>query len=143
MWVARASAAKKAEAFFRISLARWDSASSLRSLRFSASRSTDSVGADMPDSLCLRTQIRRVSREMLSSSAMRETAPRAVSGSPCVCRTSSMALAFSSGVYFEGMGLLLCNPVPSIKPGAIHPSAYRSVPHPDIGKTVTVRRAWL
>ncbi|CUU67593.1 hypothetical protein CVAR292_02960 [Corynebacterium variabile] len=30
-----------------------------------------------------------------------------------------MALAFSSGVYFEGMGLLLCNPVPSIKPGAI------------------------
>ncbi len=33
-----------------------------------------------------------------------------------------MALAFSSGVYFEGMGLLLCNPVPSIKPRAIHTS---------------------
>ncbi|MFZ2563399.1 MAG: hypothetical protein WAX28_14065 [Corynebacterium variabile] len=34
--------------------------------------------------------------------------------------TSSMALVLSSGVYFEGVGLLLCNPVPSIKPGAIH-----------------------
>ncbi|MGP5635277.1 hypothetical protein ACTXOW_02015 [Corynebacterium variabile] len=38
-----------------------------------------------------------------------------------------MALAFSSGVYFEGMGLLLCNPVPSIKPGAIHTGDLTSI----------------
>lgn len=38
-----------------------------------------------------------------------------------------MALAFSSGVYFEGMGLLVCNPVPSIKPGAIHDGTPRTV----------------
>ena len=55
------SAAKKAEAFLRISLARVASASSARSLRFSVSRSIDSAGVSVPDCLWVRTQTRRVS----------------------------------------------------------------------------------
>lgn len=55
--------------------------------------------------LYLRTHMRRVSRLMLSSSATRDTAPRAVSGSAWACRVSSTALALSSEMYFEGMGM--------------------------------------
>lgn len=48
------SAAKKADALFRISLALFASANSARNRRFSASRSTDSAGVALPESLCLR-----------------------------------------------------------------------------------------
>ncbi|NNG80005.1 hypothetical protein HLA91_11580 [Brevibacterium luteolum] len=44
------SAAKKADALFKISLARFASASSARKRRFSASKSTDSVGVALPES---------------------------------------------------------------------------------------------
>lgn len=91
------------EAFFRMSLARLASASSARSLRFSASRPTDSAGVSVPDCLWVRTQTRRVSLLSPSSPATRVIAPRAVSGLAWAWSTSSMARCLSSGVYFEGM----------------------------------------
>src|SRR5699024_2177731 len=97
------SAAKKAEARFRISLARRDSANSARSRRFSASRSRDSPTVVAPVFLWSRTQQRRVSRLMPSCAATRVAAPRAVSGSAWAWRTSSMARALSSSVYFLGI----------------------------------------
>ena len=77
----RANQILKSASLFRISLARFASANSARSRRFSASKSTDSVVVALPESLCLRTQTRRVSLLRPSSPATRVIAPFAVSGS--------------------------------------------------------------
>src|SRR5699024_8188530 len=114
------SAAKKAEALFRISLARFASANSARNRRFSASKSTDSAGVALPESLCLRTQTRKVSLLRPSSFATRVIAPFAVSGSGWAWMTSSTARALSSSVYFTGKRETPSSNLPaSIIPGAI------------------------
>src|SRR5699024_4458758 len=114
------SAAKKADALFRISLALFASANSARNRRFSASRSTDSAGVALPESLCLRTQTRRVSLLNPSSFATRVIAPFAVSGSAWAWMTSSTARALSSSVYFTGKRESPSSNLPaSIIPGAI------------------------
>src|SRR5699024_9928645 len=115
------SAAKKADALFRISLALFASANSARNRRFSASRSTDSAGVALPESLCLRTQTRRVPLLNPSSFATRVIAPFAVSGSAWAWMTSSTARALSSSVYFTGKRESPSSNLPaSIIPGAIH-----------------------
>src|SRR5699024_4499313 len=117
------SAAKKAEALFRISLARFASANSARNRRFSASKSSDSVGVALPESLCLRTQTRKVSLLRPSSFATRVIAPFAVSGSAWAWMTSSTARALRSSVYFTGTRESPSSNLPaSIIPGAIQPA---------------------
>src|SRR5699024_7157431 len=116
------SAAKKADARRRISLARFASSNSVRNRRFSASRSTDSAGVALPDSLCLRSHTRRVSLLKPSSFATRVIAPFAVSGSAWAWMTSSTARALSSSVYFTGKReSLSSNLSASIILGVLHP----------------------
>src|SRR5699024_8886993 len=116
------SAAKKADALFRISLALFASANSARDRRVSASISTDSAGVALPESLCLRPQTRMVSLLNPSSFATRVIAPFAVSGSVWAWMTSSTARALSSSVYFTGKRESPSSNLPaSIIPGAIHP----------------------
>src|SRR5699024_2506120 len=87
----------------------------------SASKSTDSVGVALPESLCLRTQTRKVSLLSPSSFATRVIAPFAVSGSAWAWMTSSTARALSSSVYFTGKRESPSSNLPaSIIPGAIH-----------------------
>ena len=122
------SAAKKADALFKISLARFASANSARSRRFSASRSTDSAGVALPESLCLRTQTRKVSLLRPSSFATRVIAPFALSGSAWAWMTSSTARALSSSVYFTGKRETPSFNLPaSITPGAIQLSAHETI----------------
>src|SRR5699024_3231644 len=91
-----------------------------RNRRFSASKSTDSVGVALPESLCLRTQTRKVSLLRPSSFATRVIAPFAVSGSAWAWMTSSTARALRSSVYFTGKRETPSSNLPaSIIPGAI------------------------
>lgn len=71
----------KSASLFRISLDRFASANSARNRRFSASKSTDSAGVALPESMCLRTQTRRVSLLRPSSCASRVIAAFVVPGS--------------------------------------------------------------
>lgn len=115
MRVAQAPTTKKTETFPRIPSARRDPASSLHNLQFPAPKSTDPIRADMPDPLCVRTQIHRASHKTLNSSAMQDTTPRAEPGPPCTCKTSSTTLAFNSDAHSEGKG------PPPLNPGRFNP----------------------
>src|SRR5699024_3184529 len=137
----RSSSAAKKAALFRISLALFASANSARNRRFYASRSTDSAGVALPQSLCLRTQTRRVSLLNPSSFATRVIAPFAVSGSAWAWITSSTARALSSSVYFTGKRESPSSTLPaSIIPGAIQVPGSPARPHV---VSVPVRRCHL
>src|SRR5699024_290879 len=99
------SAAKKANADFRISLAR-------RSSRFffssSARRSASVVvcpGFSPLSTWAWRTQARRVSELMPSCSAVRLIAPCLVAGSASASSVIRVARALSSSEYFFGAGI--------------------------------------
>src|SRR5699024_12655358 len=100
------SAAKKAEAFFRISLARRASASSRRSLRFSSLRlsAVGAAGLALPAAMAWLHQARRVSGPQPSDWAT--TRVEAARGPPSEAwrsKTIRTARSRNSGVNFLGM----------------------------------------